>query len=157
MRQKTKGAGRAVGRLLAAALIAATLGLAAAAAADAGELLSAPDALARAEAGALVLIDIRTPAEWRKTGVAAHAKPVTLHHPKGPRGFLADILKLTGGDRSKPIALICAHGNRSARARRFLEANGFTHVDDVSEGMMGRGDRPGWLARHMPVTPCPVC
>lgn len=142
-------------RLLAVALMAAALGLTANA--SAGETLSAPDALARAKAGALVLVDIRTPREWRETGVPAHAKPVTLHHPKGAQGFLDDILKLTGGDRSKPIALICARGNRSARARRFLEANGFTQVHDVSEGMMGRGDRPGWLARRLPVERCAVC
>lgn len=125
--------------------------------AEAGDALTAPEALAQMRAGKIVLIDVRSPREWRKTGVPAGAKTVTIHHPRGASGFLADILKAVGGDKSRPVALICARGVRSSRGKRFLEANGFTHVYDVPEGMMGRGDRPGWLARKLPTSPCTVC
>jgi rhodanese-related sulfurtransferase len=125
--------------------------------AEAVDALSAPEALAQARAGTIVLIDVRSPAEWRQTGVPAGAKTVTIHHPRGARGFLRDILKAAGGDKSRPIALICARGVRSSRAKRFLDANGFTNVRDVPEGMLGRGSRPGWLARKLPTTPCTTC
>lgn len=117
----------------------------------AGHRLSAPQAHAAVKAGSLVLIDIRSPREWKQTGVPQGAKLVTIHHPRGARGFLEDILKAAGGDKSRPIALICAVGNRSSRGKRFLEARGFTNVHDVSEGMLGRGSQPGWLARKLPI------
>lgn len=117
----------------------------------AGHKMSAPQAHAAVKAGALVLIDIRSPGEWKETGVAQGAKLVTIHHPRGARGFLEDILKAAGGDKSRSIALICAVGNRSSRGRRFLEARGFTNVHDVAEGMLGRGGQPGWLARKLPI------
>lgn len=136
-----------------AILIAATLATAEPTAA--GDILTAPEAYQRAKAGEIILIDVRSAREWRQTGVPAGAKQVTIH--QGAQGFLDGILKVTGGDRTKPIALICARGNRSARARRFLEASGFTQVHDVSEGMIGRGRAPGWLARKMPTERCAVC
>lgn len=119
--------------------------------------LSAPQAHADAKAGKLVLIDIRSPREWKQTGVPEGAKLVTIHHPGGANGFLEDILKAAGGDKSRPIALICAQGVRSSRGKRFLEARGFTNVYDVSEGMLGRGSQIGWLARRLPTRKCPVC
>jgi rhodanese-related sulfurtransferase len=125
--------------------------------AEATDALSAPEALAQARAGKIVLIDVRSPREWRETGVPAGAKTVTIHHPEGGRGFLRDVLKAAGGDKSRPIVLICARGVRSSRGKRFLEANGFTNVRDVPEGMLGRGNRPGWLARNLPTTPCRSC
>lgn len=121
----------------------------------AGEVLTAPEAYQRAKSGAVVLIDVRSAREWRQTGVPAGAKQVTIH--QGAQSFLAGVLKATGGDKTKPVALICARGNRSARARRFLEASGFTNVHDVSEGMFGRNGTPGWLARKMPVEKCMTC
>ena len=143
---------RGLAAVLAIGLAAITLS-----GAEAVDALSAPEALAQARAGTIVLIDVRSPREWRQTGIPAGAKTVTIHHPRGARGFLRDILEAAGGDRSRPIALICARGVRSSRAKRFLEANGFTNVRDVPEGMMGRGNRPGWLARKLPTTPCPTC
>ena len=125
--------------------------------AEATDALSAPQALALLRAGKIVLIDVRSPREWRATGVPTGAKTVTIHHPQGPSGFLRDILKAAGGDKTRPIALICARGVRSSRAKRFLDANGFTNVRDVPEGMLGRGLRPGWLARKLPTTPCGTC
>ncbi|MHA1537358.1 MAG: rhodanese-like domain-containing protein [Alphaproteobacteria bacterium] len=119
--------------------------------------MSAAQAHADVMAGKLVLIDIRSPREWRQSGVPQGAKLVTIHHPRGAQGFLEGILKAAGGDKSRPIALICAVGNRSARGKRFLEARGFTNVHDVSEGMFGRGGQPGWMARKLPTKKCPVC
>jgi len=149
---------RGLAASLAIGLTGTTLGaLAGAAPAHAGSALSAPDAHAQARAGKIVLIDVRSPREWRDTGVPGGAKLVTIHHPQGARGFLREILAAAGGDRTRPIALICARGVRSSRGKRFLEANGFTNVIDVPEGMLGRGAAPGWLARKLPIRRCATC
>lgn len=152
LRRTRRGAMRGLAVLLAAALGAVSLS-----GAQASDALSAPDAFAQMRAGDIVLIDVRSPREWRQTGVPAGAKTVTIHHPRGASGFLADILKAVGGDKSRPVALICASGVRSSRGKRILEANGFTQVHDVPEGMLGRSDLPGWLARELPTMPCASC
>lgn len=124
----------------------------------AGDILSAPDAAAQAARGEAVIVDVRSPREWRKTGVPGGAKRVTIHNPDGVKAFLAEMLAAVGGDPTKPIALICASGVRSVRAQRILSANGFTNARNVSEGMQGRPDAgPGWLKRGLPVDPCPEC
>ena len=148
---------RETGRALLLAFLAVFSVILAPAHSWADHKLSAPQAHADAKAGKLVLIDIRSPREWKQTGVPEGAKLVTIHHPGGANGFLEDILKAAGGDKSRPIALICAQGVRSSRGKRFLEARGFTNVHDVSEGMLGRGSQIGWLARRLPTKECPVC
>lgn len=138
-------------------LLAALLMLALTAPAHAGGLIAADEALRQSQAGELLIVDVRSPREWRQTGLPKGAAAVTIHDPNGPEGFLAAMLAATGGDRARPIALICASGVRSNRAHRFLEAKGFTAVVDVSEGMMGRRDAPGWLKRGLPTEPCQTC
>ena len=121
--------------------------------------LDAPEAFQLVRDGAVVLIDVRSPEEWRETGLAEGAKPVTIHDRRGWRGFLEGVLAVVAGDRARPVALICATGVRSSRARRFLQAQGFADVRDVPEGMLGRNplfgaQRPGWIARGLPLRPC---
>ena len=124
--------------------------------------ISAPEAFRAAGRGDLLLIDIRTRREWRRTGLPANGKRATIHGPDGMEGFLRRVLLLTGGDRTREIALICAAGVRSARARSYLRDHGFTRVMDVGEGMEGHGifaapDKRGWLRRDLPVERCGRC
>ena len=107
--------------------------------------------------GNLVLVDIRTPQEWRATGIPAGARRTDWWQDGGPRQFLRDIMAFTDGDRARPIAVICARGGRSSQAFRLLREQGFTEVYDVGEGMLGSRAGPGWLARKLAVTPCPAC
>lgn len=105
--------------------------------------------------GETTIVDVRTPGEWRQTGLAAGALPITMHDPGGPRAFLANVLDALNGDRDAPVALICATGVRSAAMRRFLTAQGFTRVYDITEGMLGRSRaEPGWIASGLPTQPC---
>lgn len=129
-----------------AAFLAILLGVASAAPAWAVETITARDAHAAAGDGSAVLIDIRTPEEWRE-GVPAGAALVSMHGP----GFLDELDRLTGGDRDRPIALICATGGRSAWLAGQLEARGYTSVLDVAEGMHGSRAGRGWLASGLPV------
>jgi len=116
--------------------------------------ISAPDAQAALEAGKLTLIDIRTPPEWRETGLAKGAKRLDMLHPGGAQGFVADLLKQVNGDRNAPIGLICRTGNRTTQVTRYLEAQGFTQIYNVKEGMAGSAAGPGWIKRGLPVEPC---
>ncbi|MFN0265275.1 rhodanese-like domain-containing protein [Tepidamorphus sp. 3E244] len=109
--------------------------------------LDAVEAYNRAEAGKLLLVDIRTPEEWRSTGVAEPAITISMMD----RGFLQKLDAALGGDRDAPFALICATGGRSAIVARALENYGYSRVHDVSEGMSGSPMGPGWLARKMPL------
>ena len=122
------------------------------------EDLTAEEAQAKAERGDLLLIDVRSPQEWRQTGdTGSSAIPVTIHQAGGAQAFYKAILEAVDGDPSRPIALICARGNRSTKALQFLKAQGFTAVLNVSEGMFGNGKAPGWLARGLPTKPCQSC
>lgn len=119
--------------------------------AGAGEVL--PPILSAAQVhqlqaeGRILLVDIRSPREWRKTGVAAGALAITVHR----RDFAGALLAAAGGDYARPIAIICATGGRTALARRYLQRMGFTAIVDVSEGMLGSSRGPGWIRRGLPV------
>jgi len=98
----------------------------------------------------LVLVDIRTPPEWMRTGIAEGAVALT---PSGPH-FADEIAELLGGDKTRPVGLICASGNRSSGAQRYLKQMGFTNVANVVEGMTGGfGAGPGWILRGLPTVP----
>ncbi len=127
--------------------------------ARAQEVLDAPAALARAEAGELVIIDVRTVAEWAETGLPLGAARVSLYPEWGVPNtrFVADVLAAVGGDKTTPVAAICASGVRSSLARDLLVKSGFTEVFSISEGMLGSSYGPGWLARGLPLEPCPGC
>jgi rhodanese-related sulfurtransferase len=128
------------------------------AAADARPVaLAADTAFAEAAEGALTVVDIRTPQEWRQTGIPRGATAVTLHDPQGPAGFLRKILALVDGDKGRPIALLCTSGSRSAWAAALLQRQGFAAVYNVAEGMLGNGRAPGWLRRGLPVERCTAC
>ena len=142
---------------LGAVFFAIFLGTATGAAVAGGGTLSADDAARRAEKGDITVIDVRSPGEWRQTGTAQGAKRVTIHDPDGTDGFLRHMIEAVNGDRSQPIALICARGNRSTRAQEFLRRHGFTNVHNIVEGMLGNRTDPGWIARGLPVDACRSC
>lgn len=116
------------------------------------------DALEGVRSGALTLVDVRSPQEWRKTGLPEGAEAVTIHGPEGLPGFVAAIRERLGEGGDQPIALICATGVRSTAASRALRAAGFTRVLNVREGLFGnQTDGPGWLRSGLPTEPCRSC
>lgn len=112
-----------------------------------GAELTPDEAFTKASSGEITLIDIRRPDEWAKTGSAAGAARLDMRR----EDFIPALDALVQGDRSAPIALICARGVRSDRMSRFLSEAGFTRIIDVPEGMLGSGAGPGWLRRGLPV------
>ena len=109
--------------------------------------LSPQDAHAAATAGGVILVDIRRPDEWARTGIGQHAIPIDMRRAD----FETALIDAAKGDRSFPVALICARGVRSRRMTERLTAAGFTNIVDVPEGMLGSGAGPGWLKRGLPV------
>ena len=109
--------------------------------------MSAPAALAAADKGEIILVDIRTRGEWKQTGLAKPALAISMHEA----GFVRNLARALGGNRAGRVALICATGGRSAHLQRILVTAGFANVVDVSEGMMGSSAGPGWLKRGFPV------
>ena len=112
----------------------------------AGSALSVEAAHQAAVAGTVVLVDIRRPDEWARTGVGAGAQPLDMRR----EDFIAALLRLTGGPDA-PVALICARGVRSRHLAAQLAEAGFGDVRDVPEGMLGSGAGPGWLRKGLPV------
>lgn len=108
----------------------------------------------------MTIVDVRLPQEWAATGLPEGALGVPLQNPMTGEvrsAFAADLLDALDGDRGAEIALICATGGRSSFAQKLLQAAGFTRVHDLSEGMSGGPNGPGWLARGLPVEPCETC
>ena len=111
----------------------------------------------RTESGEVGPSDGRSPEEWRQTGVPRGARRVTSHDPGGLKGVLKAMAAAVDGDLKKPIALICARGNRSTFAQKVLGEAGFTRVFNIREGFAGGPYGPGWVKRGLPVEPCPNC
>ena len=87
----------------------------------------------------LILVDVRTEQEWR-SGIAKGARTVTLGDPR----MVDTIYGFMREDTSKPVAVICRSGMRSARAAKLLADAGFTHVSNVRGGMMA------WTGANLP-------
>ncbi|MCH7694107.1 MAG: hypothetical protein IID50_11745, partial [Proteobacteria bacterium] len=92
-------------RTLAAGLAACALVLGTAGTLAADHFVMTPEeANMRTESGEVVLIDVRSPGEWRQTGVPRGARRVTIHDPGGLKGFLKAMAAAVDGDLKKPIA-----------------------------------------------------
>lgn len=109
--------------------------------------LSVGDAHQRAVAGEILLIDIRRPDEWARTGVAAGAEPLDMRLAD----FQDRLAVLMARRPGVPVAVICARGVRSRALSARLRQAGIDDVMDVPEGMLGSGAGPGWLAAGLPV------
>ncbi len=71
-----------------------------------------------------VVVDVRTPDEFRE----GHLPQATNVPIQDFSQRLAEIDALTGGDKTKPVVVYCASGNRSGKAKQQLEAAGYTQV-----------------------------
>src|ERR671927_218720 len=82
----------------------------------------------------IVLVDVRESTEWD----AGHI-PGATHVP---RAYLESRIEGVVGDRSRPIVLYCASGQRSALAAHTLqELLGYEHVSSMTGGITLWKDR----------------
>lgn len=77
--------------------------------------------------GAL-LLDVREPDEYTEV----HASNATLI----PLGQLGARLDEIAAYKNKPIAVMCRSGKRSAKAVHLLQEAGYSHVSNVSGGIL---------------------
>lgn len=119
--------------------------------------INVTEAYALLEQNKVTLVDIRTPQEWRQTGVAKGAKRVNLLDPQGLQGFAQKIYEAVNGDLNAPIVLICRTGNRTSKVTPILRQAGFTNLKHAPQGMVGSKAGKGWIDSGLPVEPCPNC
>ena len=74
---------------------------------------------------------MRTPDEWKDTGVAKGAARIDMNQPGGAAGFVDEVLKRTKGDKNAPVALICRSGNRSTQMQSLLQTRP-ENLDDLT-------------------------
>jgi rhodanese-related sulfurtransferase len=120
---------------------------------NAGPILSAPEAFERSQAGEITLVDIRTPREWRQTGLAEGALPIDMTR----KTFAEELLAAVDGNKDAPVGIICRTGNRTTYTQKALQGLGFTNVYNVKEGMIGSSAGPGWVRRGLPIEECQAC
>jgi rhodanese-related sulfurtransferase len=114
-------------------------------AAPAGAQITPSEAHRRQAAGAL-LIDVRHAPERAQFGAPAGA--AWIDWTGDAAAFLAATTSLTGGDTSRPIALICKSGIRSGHAQAALQGAGYTNVVNVVGGFDAGPEN--WRASGLP-------
>lgn len=100
-------------------------------------------------AGKAVLVDIRTPEEWKETGVPQGAVRLDMTDP----GFVGKLDALRKANPGKDIALICRTANRTGQVQRELSTRGWTNLINVRGGIAGRPPERGWKADGLPMAP----
>jgi rhodanese-related sulfurtransferase len=95
----------------------------------------------------IVLIDIRRPEEWAETGVAENAHKLDMTDEL----FLSKLSKITQGNRTQPIALICRTASRTRVVQDALMQMGYSNVINVEGGMIGNDEDKGWIKHGLPL------
>jgi rhodanese-related sulfurtransferase len=83
------------------------------------------------------IVDIRTPGEWKETGLLKGAIPIMFFNEKGGYNVDAFLKELNAKvDTSKPFALICRTGSRTKLVSAFLSKEFGYNVTDLKGGIM---------------------
>jgi rhodanese-related sulfurtransferase len=109
--------------------------------------MSPPEAHKLAAEKKALLVDIRRPDEWAETGVGEHAVRIDMEDPH----FITKLNAAMGGDRTRPVALICRTASRTRVVQQALMQHGYTRIINVEGGMVGNGRDKGWIAHGLPV------
>lgn len=116
-----------------------------------------PAAVASGEVQALVdrgvtVVDVRTPREWRQSGVIPGSRLITAFDEAGrlQPGFSAALRQAVAQDQE--VVVVCASGRRSAAVSDLMASEGgYTRVYDAADGIQG------WLRSGRPLQSCPNC
>ena len=115
--------------------------------------------LERLAASGVQVIDVRTEAEWKSTGVVPGSVLLSFFDEAGrsdPPQWLEQVKKYATSEQ--PVILICRSGSRSAKAASFLSAqSGYKKVYNVSKGMIGwSGEGRATVPPLLPAAACPA-
>ncbi len=89
------------------------------------------------------VIDIRTPGEWKETGIIKGAKLLMFFNKYGKydlNKWMKSFKKIVK-NKNQPFILYCAHANRSNTIGKFLDKKlGYKNVNELSGGIIY-----GWI------------
>jgi len=88
------------------------------------------------------VIDIRTPGEWKQTGIIKGAHKMMFFTPKGEADIAEWFFNLGRlvKDKKTPILIYCAHANRTKSLGQGLVQSGFKNVYELKGGI-----EHGWM------------
>lgn len=95
------------------------------------------------------VIDVRTTAEWKKTGIVEGSHLIMFYDEQGKYNldtWLADVAEVA--DKNDPVVLICHSGGRSKQLANYLvKVVGYENVYNVKKGIVS------WMKHNNPTTP----
>ena len=104
--------------------------------------------LEKMQSQGIPVIDIRTPQEWKTTGIIKGAHKMMFFDEKGRPDMgnwffeLGHLVK----DKEQPFVLYCAHANRTKALGQFLDKQlGFQKVFELKDGIEN-----GWIKAGKP-------
>ncbi len=106
------------------------------------------DTLLKMQARGVPVIDIRTPGEWKATGIIKGAHKMMFFDEKGQPDMgnwffeLGHLIK----DKKQPVIVYCAFANRSNALGNFLDKQ--LHFENVYE--LKDGIENGWIKAGKP-------
>ena len=99
----------------------------------------------------VVVVDIRTPQEWKQRGIIKGSHPIMFFTPTGQADIanfmfeLGHIVK----DKEQPIIIYCAHANRTKELGNWLLNNmSFKNVYELKGGI-----EYGWIDKGLKTEP----
>lgn len=122
-----------------------------------GPSIASVDAYEMSREGRVLIVDIRPHAERARDG--APAASVSVVFPAAfvadREQFVAEVSRVAGVDRARPLALLCRRGITSRAAQAVLANAGFRFVYNVSDGFLGNEAGPGWKGWGLPIVSPP--
>jgi len=94
------------------------------------------------------IVDIRTPGEWRESGLLKGAIPIMFFDARGGynlEGFLKELHSKV--DTTKPFALICRSGSRTTMLAKYLSDSYGYKIINLQGGMNFA------KSKHLPILP----
>lgn len=110
-------------------------------AAFAGELVNlTPGQLQAMQAQGALVVDVRTPEEWRKSGMIPGSRGLTYFDANGgyDRVGWLNQLKPLRNSPDQPVILVCRSGHRSAEVGKMMvNEAGYAKVYQLEKGVKG--------------------
>lgn len=93
--------------------------------------------LARLAAAGVPIIDIRTPSEWKESGIVPGSRLITLFDENGRADAATWLEKVRQVAKpEQPVIVICRSGNRTKAASALLSQQaGYAKVYNVKDGL----------------------
>ena len=83
------------------------------------------------------IVDIRTPGEWKETGLVKGSIPIMLFDEKGNYNLKLFLEQLNSAvDTKKPFAIICRTGSRTVLLANFLSKKMNYDVINIKSGIV---------------------